>query len=74
MTKSGQTGYIQRDGYSNVSYQPGVWNVMPVRHYDHGNFIAGKGPGAAFDFGFAIVTKLAGKAKADEVKAGMLLA
>ena len=41
LTKSGQTGYIQRDGYSNVSYQPGVWNVMPVRHYDHGNFIAG---------------------------------
>lgn len=25
LTKSGQTGYIQRDGYSNVSYQPGVW-------------------------------------------------
>ena len=41
LTKSGQTGYIQQDGYSNVSYQPGVWNVMPVRHYDHGNFIAG---------------------------------
>ena len=41
LTKGGQTGYIQRDGYSNVSYQPGVWNVMPVRHYDHGNFIAG---------------------------------
>ena len=41
LTESGQTGYIQQDGYSNVSYQPGVWNVMPVRHYDHGNFIAG---------------------------------
>ena len=41
LTKNGQTGYIQQDGYSNVSYQPGVWNVMPVRHYDHGNFIAG---------------------------------
>lgn len=38
------------------------------------HFITGKGPGAAFDFGFAIVTKLAGKEKADEVKAGMLLA
>lgn len=38
------------------------------------NIITGKGPGAAFDFGFAIVTKLAGKEKADEVKAGMLLA
>ena len=41
LTKSGKTGYVQQDGYSNVDYQPGVWNVMPVRHYDHGNFIAG---------------------------------
>ena len=41
LTKSGKTGYVQQDGYSNVGYQPGVWNVMPVRHYDHGNFIAG---------------------------------
>jgi len=41
LTKSGKTGYIQQGGYSNVSYHPGVWNVMPVRHYDHGNFIAG---------------------------------
>ncbi len=38
------------------------------------NFITGKGPGAAFDFAFALVTRLVGKAKADEVKAGMLLA
>ncbi len=41
LTQSGKTGYVQQDGYSNVGYQPGVWNVMPVRHYDHGNFIAG---------------------------------
>ena len=41
LTKSGKTGYVQQDGYSNVGYQPGVWNVMPVRHYAHGNFIAG---------------------------------
>ena len=41
LTKSGKTGYVQQDGYSNVGYQPGVWNVMPVRHYDHGKFIAG---------------------------------
>ena len=41
LTKSEKIGYIQQDGYSNVSYHPGVWNVMPVRHYDHGNFIAG---------------------------------
>ena len=41
LTQSGKTGCVQQDGYSNVGYQPGVWNVMPVRHYDHGNFIAG---------------------------------
>ena len=41
LTQNGKTGYVQQDGYSNVGYQPGVWNVMPVRHYDHGNFIAG---------------------------------
>ena len=41
LTQSGKTGYVQQDGYSNVGYQPGAWNVMPVRHYDHGNFIAG---------------------------------
>ena len=41
LTQSGKAGYVQQDGYSNVGYQPGVWNVMPVRHYDHGNFIAG---------------------------------
>ncbi len=38
------------------------------------NFITGKGPGAALDFAFAIVTKLAGEEKTAEVKAGMLLA
>lgn len=38
------------------------------------NFITGKGPGAAFDFALAIVAKLAGEAKAGEVKAGILLA
>ena len=41
LTTAGKTGYVQQDGYSSVDYQPGVWNVMPVRHYDHGNFIAG---------------------------------
>ena len=38
------------------------------------NFITGKGPGAAFEFAFAIVAKLAGKAKANKVKSDMLLA
>lgn len=38
------------------------------------NFILGKGPGAASEFGFAILQKYAGAEKATEVKQGMLLA
>lgn len=38
------------------------------------NFILGKGPGAAPTFGFAILEKLAGAEKVEEVKKGMLMA
>ena len=38
-----------------------------------GNVITGQGPGFAFQFGLAIVEELEGKAKADEVAAGLLL-
>ena len=38
-----------------------------------GNIITGRGPGFAFQFGLAIVEELQGKAKADEVAAGLLL-
>ncbi|MDR0796068.1 MAG: DJ-1/PfpI family protein [Tannerella sp.] len=38
-----------------------------------GNIITGHGPGFTFQFGLAIVEELLGKAKADEVAAGMLL-
>lgn len=38
------------------------------------NFILGKGPAAAAPFGFAILEKLAGVEKANEVKKGMLFA
>lgn len=37
------------------------------------NFILGKGPGAASDFGFAILEKFASSEKVREVKAGMLI-
>ena len=37
------------------------------------NFITGKGPGAAWDFGFAILEKYAGAQKAKEVREGMLI-
>lgn len=38
-----------------------------------GHFILGKGPGAAAEFGLAILAKWAGKEKAEEVRKGMLL-
>ncbi len=37
------------------------------------NFITGKGPAAACDFGFAILEKYAGAEKAQEVRKGMLI-
>lgn len=38
-----------------------------------GNFITGKGPGAAMDFAFAIVEKFCGAEKVQELKEGMML-
>jgi 4-methyl-5(b-hydroxyethyl)-thiazole monophosphate biosynthesis len=38
-----------------------------------GSIITGQGPGFVFEFGLAIVEELQGKAKADEVAAGLLL-
>lgn len=38
------------------------------------NFILGKGPAAAAEFGFALLAKLVGESKAQEVKSGMLFA
>lgn len=39
-----------------------------------GNFITGKGPGAAFDFALAIVETLKGKEKVEELKSAMCMA
>ena len=38
-----------------------------------GNFITGKGPGAAMDFAFAIVEKFCGAGKVQELKQGMMV-
>ena len=38
-----------------------------------GNFITGKGPGAAMDFAFAIVEKYCGIDKVNELKQGMMI-
>jgi 4-methyl-5(b-hydroxyethyl)-thiazole monophosphate biosynthesis len=39
-----------------------------------GNIITGKGPGATFEFALALVTKFCGRAKADELRQGMMMA
>ncbi len=39
---------------------------------EDGLFITGKGPAAVFEFGYAIVTRLVGKERAEEVRSGML--
>lgn len=39
---------------------------------EDGLFITGKGPAAVFEFGYAIVAKLAGQDKAEAVRNGML--
>jgi 4-methyl-5(b-hydroxyethyl)-thiazole monophosphate biosynthesis len=38
-----------------------------------GNFITGKGPGAAMEFAFAIVEKYCGMDKVNELKQGMMI-
>lgn len=59
---------------------PGFENFLEGADYTaalvekDGNFITGKGPGAAMDFAFAIVEKYCGKEKVDELKNGMLVA
>lgn len=41
LTKSGQQGFVNQDGYTNANFQPGIWNVMPVQACDHLQFIGG---------------------------------
>ena len=41
---------------------------------DDGNIVTSRGPGTAIAFGLALVEKLAGKAKRDEVEAGLVMA
>lgn len=48
------------------------YTARPVEQ--DGHFITGKGPGAAMAFAFAILEHFCGKEKADELKAGMMIA
>ncbi len=47
------------------------YTAAPVEQ--DGNFITGKGPGAAMDFAFAIVEKFCGAEKVQELKQGMMV-
>ena len=41
LTKDGQQGWTNYDGYSNIHFQPGIWYVMPVQSFDHIQFVGG---------------------------------
>lgn len=64
----------------NATCYPGFDKYLDGAHYTanlvekDGNFITGKGPGAAWEFGFAILEKFVGAEKAMELKKGMILA
>lgn len=57
----GFEGYLQDAEYTAALVQ------------EDGNFITGKGPGAAMEFAFAIVEKYCGAAKVQELKQGMMI-
>lgn len=54
------------------TYLQGAYYTANLVEVD-GNFITGKGPGAAMEFAFAIVEKYCGIAKVQELKLGMMI-
>ena len=41
LTRSGKQGWTNYDGYSDITFRPGVWYVMPVQSLDHIQFVGG---------------------------------
>ena len=41
LTRSGKQGWTNYDGYSDITFRPGVWYVMPVQSSDHIQFVGG---------------------------------
>ena len=39
--RDGTQGWINYDGYSDITFQPGIWYVMPVTRADHMQFVGG---------------------------------
>ena len=64
------------DGKRATSF-PGSLDGYPKVHQEHGNvvedgkLVTSRGPGTAMDFALTLVERLAGRAKRDEVEAGL---
>ena len=39
--RDGTQGWINYDGYSDITFRPGIWYVMPVTRADHMQFVGG---------------------------------
>lgn len=39
--RDGTQGWMNYDGYSDITFQPGIWYVMPVTRADHMQFVGG---------------------------------
>ena len=60
-------------GATNLDAHKGLSDLAALVEKD-GNFITGKGPGAAMAFSFAIAEKYVGAEKVTELKQGMMIA
>ncbi len=58
-------------GMESIMTDAGVTACMDKSAVIDGKLVTGKGPGAAFDFGLALVSVLKGEAAAEEVRAGL---
>ena len=41
LKRDGTQGWINYDGYSDITFRPGIWYVMPVTRADHMQFVGG---------------------------------
>ena len=41
LKRDGTQGWVNYDGYSDITFHPGIWYVMPVTRADHMQFVGG---------------------------------
>ena len=41
LKRDGTQGWVNYDGYSDITFHPGIWYVMPVQSFDHIQFVGG---------------------------------